>query len=126
MVYWMLLTIFPLSKDSSSFGVTLRRLIFARSSYFGMVEIVAVFVCDILVYMVQKCLVDDNHHHQRISNLCNKVFNVYSYFVEKMGNFHYNPENIRGLGFAYFFGEAVDLFLTDLHNYSCVLQNCFL
>ena len=29
-----------------------------KSSYFGMVEIVAVFVCDILVYMVQKCPVD--------------------------------------------------------------------
>ena len=36
-----------------------------------------------------------------------------------------NNENIRDLGFAYFFG-GVDLFLTDLHNYSCVLQNCFL
>ena len=66
-----------------------------------------------------------------------------------MGNFHYNPvegvdylgnllnwsvyledsnsENILGLGFAYFFGGGgVNLFLIDLHNYSCVLQNCFL
>ena len=82
-----------------------------------------------------------------ISNLCYKVFVVYSYFVEKMGNFHYDPvegvnylenllnllmyledsnnENIRDLGFAYFFG-GVDLFLTDLHNYICVLQKCFL
>ena len=82
-----------------------------------------------------------------ISNLCNKMFAVYSYFVEKMGKFHFNPvegvdylgnllnwsinleysnnENIRGLDFAYCFG-GVDLFLTDLHNYSCVLQNCFL
>ena len=56
-----------------------------KSSYFGMVEMVAVFVCNILVYMVQKCLVDDNHHHQMIGSLCNKVFVVYSYFVEKNG-----------------------------------------
>ena len=91
-----------------------------------MVEIVAVFVCNIILYMVQKFLVDDNHHHQVINKLCNKVFVVYFYFVEKMGNFHYNhvegvdfpgnllnwsmyledfnSENIRGLGFAYFFG----------------------
>ena len=96
-----------------------------------MIEIVAVSVCDILEYMVQKYLVDSNHHHQMTSNLCYKVFVVYSYFVEKMGNFHYNPvedvgflenllnysmyleisnsENIRGLGFVYFF-EGVDLF----------------
>ena len=87
-----------------------------------MVEIVAVFVCDSLAYMVQKCLVDDNHHYQMIGNLCNKVIVVYFRFVEKMGNFHYDPvegvdylenllnllmyledsnnENIRGLGFA--------------------------
>ena len=64
-----------------------------------------------------------------------------------MGNFHYYPVervgylknllnwsmyledsnsgNIRGLGFVYFFG-GFDLFLTDLNNYICVLQNCFL
>ena len=91
-----------------------------------MVEILAVFVCDIFEYKVQKNLVDSNHHHQMISNLCYKVFVVYSYFVEKMGNFHYDPvecvdylenvlnllmyledsnnENLRGLVFAYFFG----------------------
>ena len=101
-----------------------------KSSYSEIVEIVAVFVCNIPVYMVQKSLVDDNHHHQMISNLCNKVFVVYSYFVEKMGNFHYDPvegvndlanledsnsENIRALSFAYFFG-GVDLFLVDLHQ----------
>ena len=90
-----------------------------------MVEIDAVFVCDILVYMVQKCLADNNHHHQMISSLCYKLFVVYSYFAEKMGNFHYNPvegvdflrnllnwsmyledsnsENKRGLGFVFFF-----------------------
>ena len=119
-----------------------------KSSYFGMIEIVEVFVCDNLVYMVQKCLVDDNHHHLMISNLCNKVFIVYSCFVEKMGSFHYDPveglvylgnlpnwsmyledsnsENISGLSFANFFWGGVDLFLTDVHNYSCVLQKCFL
>ena len=60
-----------------------------KFSYFGMVEIVAVFVCDVLVYMVQKYLVDNNHHHhQMINNSYNKVFVVYFYFVEKMGNFH--------------------------------------
>ena len=97
-----------------------------------MVEIVAVFVYDIIVYMVQKCLVDDNHHHQMIGNLCNKVFVVYSYFVEKMGNFHYDPvegvnylrkllnwsmyledsnnENIRGLGSANFFRRGLICF----------------
>ena len=92
-------------------------------SYFGMVEIVAVFVCDILVYMVQKHLVDNNHHRQMINNLCIKVFVVYSYFVGKMGNFHCdlvegvncfenllnwlmylgdsNSENIRGYYFSW-------------------------
>ena len=64
-----------------------------------MVEIVTVFVCKILVCMVQKCLVDDNHHHQMINNLINKVFVVYSWFVEKMDNFHYNPvEGVDNLG----------------------------
>ena len=67
-----------------------------------------------------------------INNLRNKVFVVYSYFVEKMGNFHYDPvegvdylgnllnwsmylegsnnENIRGLGFSYFFGGGLICF----------------
>ena len=49
-----------------------------KFSYFGMAEIVAVFLCDILVYMVQKRLVDDNNHRQMIGILCNKVFVVYS------------------------------------------------
>ena len=64
-----------------------------------------------------------------ISNLSYKVFVVYSYFGEKMGNFHYNPvegvdylenllnwsmyledsnnENIRGLNFVSFFGGLI-------------------
>ena len=38
--------------------------------------------------MVQNHLVDDNHRHQMIKKF---VYLVYFYFVEKMGNFHYNP-----------------------------------
>ena len=75
------------------------------------------------------------------------VYVVYIYFVEKMGNFHYNPVegvdylenllnwsmslgdsnngNLRGLIFVYFIGR-VDLFLIGVHNYNCVLQKCFL
>ena len=41
--------------------------------------------------MVQKYVVDDNHRHQMINSLCYMVYVVYFYFVEKMGNFHYNP-----------------------------------
>ena len=59
-----------------------------KFSYFGVVEVVAVFVCIILVYMVQKYLVENNHHHQMINNLCNKVFVVYFCFVGKICNFH--------------------------------------
>ena len=61
-----------------------------KLSFFGMTEVVAVFVCDILVYMVQKYLVDINNHHQMINSLYNKVFAAYFYSVEKMGNFHYD------------------------------------
>ena len=70
-----------------------------KSSYFGMVEIVAVFLYNLLACMVQKSLVDDNHHLQMLNNLFNKMFVVYSYFVEKMGNFYYNPvEGVDNLG----------------------------
>ena len=41
--------------------------------YIEMIEIVAVFVCDIPVYMVQKYLVVNNHH-QMIENPYNEVF----------------------------------------------------
>ena len=41
--------------------------------------------------MVQKYLVGSDHHHQMISSLCYKVYVVYFYSVEKMGNFHYDP-----------------------------------
>ena len=62
--------------------------------------------------MVQKYLVDSNHHHQMISNLFYKVsiFVFYSYFVEKMGNFHYNPV------------ESVD-YLKNLLNWSMYLKD---
>ena len=62
----------------------------SKSSYFGMVEIVAVFVCNILVYMVQKRLVVNNHHRV-ISNPYDEVLVFFFYFVERMGNFHYDP-----------------------------------
>ena len=60
------------------------------------------------LYMVKKYLVDNNHHHQMISNLCYKVFVVYSYFVEKMGNFHYNP--VKGEELSGKFTELVNVF----------------
>ena len=41
--------------------------------------------------MVQKYLVGSDHHQQMISSLYYKVYVVYFYFVERMGNFHYNP-----------------------------------
>ena len=62
-----------------------------KFSYFEMVEIVAVSVCDILEYMVQKYPVSDNHLHQVINSLYYMVYAVYFYFFERMGNFHYNP-----------------------------------
>ena len=115
-----------------------------KSSHFGMVEIVAVFLCDILVCMVQKYLVESNHHHQMINNLYDRVFVAYSYFIEKIGNFRYDPvEDVDNLGnllswLMYLedsnsenirrsacFSEEVDLFLMDSRNYNCVLQNCF-
>ena len=53
-------------------------------------EVVAILVCDILGYMVQKCLVVNNHH-QMISNPYDEVLAFYFYFVERIGNFHYDP-----------------------------------
>ena len=52
-------------------------------------EGVVVFVYDIFVDMVQKCLVND--HHRMIHNSYGEVFVVDFYSVEKIGNFHYNP-----------------------------------
>ena len=62
-----------------------------KFSYFEMVETVAISVCNILWYMVQKYLVDSDHHHRMISSLCYKMYVVCFYSVEKMGNFHYDP-----------------------------------
>ena len=59
-----------------------------KLSYFGMAEIVVVFVCDILVYTVQKYRFENSHHHLMINSLNNRVFVAYFYFVGKMGNFH--------------------------------------
>ena len=55
-----------------------------------MYEVVAILVCDIPAYMVQKYLVVNNHH-QMINNPYDEVFAFYFYFVERMGNFHYDP-----------------------------------
>ena len=41
--------------------------------------------------MVQKYLVGDNHLPQMINMLYYMAYVVYFYFVERMGNFHYNP-----------------------------------
>ena len=42
--------------------------------------------------MVEKYLVDSNHHHLMIISWDdNRVSVVYFYFVEKMGNFHSEP-----------------------------------
>ena len=103
--------------------------------------------------MVQKDLVDDNHHHQMIGNLCIKVFVVYFCFDEKMGNFHYNPVegvdylenlldwsmylgdskngNIRDLNFVYFFGGLICFLLVCIiisvfcKSVSCERFSCF-
>ena len=41
--------------------------------------------------MVQKHLVGDNRLHQMINSLYYMVYIDYFYFVERMGNFDYNP-----------------------------------
>ena len=56
---------------------------------FFYIEYVVVFVFDTLVCMVQKYLVND--HHRMIHNPYGEISVVDFYFVEKMGNFHYNP-----------------------------------
>ena len=57
--------------------------------HFEMFEFVGVFVYNILGYMVQKYLVENNHHHRIINCLYSRVFVVYFYFVGKMDSFHY-------------------------------------
>ena len=61
-----------------------------EKKFYYMYEVVAILVCDILGYMVQKCLVVNNHH-QMISNPYDEVLAFYFYFVERMDNFHYGP-----------------------------------
>ena len=57
-----------------------------ETKIYYMYEVVAILVCDILGYMVQKCLVVNNHH-QMINNPYDGVLAFYFYFVERMGNF---------------------------------------
>ena len=61
-----------------------------EKKFYYMYEVVAILVSDILGYMVQKCLVVNNHH-QMISIPYDEVLAFYFYFVERMGNFHYDP-----------------------------------
>ena len=111
--------------------------------YFEILDFVEVFVYDILLCMVKKYLADDIRHHLMINNLmCDMVFVVFSYFVGKMGNSHYNLEravdnhgNLLNLlmtlknstfakikDVAYVYGED-ELFSMGLHNYNCALRN---
>ena len=53
-----------------------------KNLYFGMLDLVEVVLHGIFVYMVQKYLVDNNHHHLMINNkafgkVYYKVFYVY-------------------------------------------------
>ena len=61
-----------------------------EKKFYYMYEVVAILVRDILGYMVQKCLVVNNHH-QMISIPYDEVLAFYFYFDERMGNFHYDP-----------------------------------
>ena len=61
-----------------------------EKKFYYMYEVVAILVCDILGYMVQKCLVVNNHH-QMIRNPYDEVLAFYFCFVERMGNFHNGP-----------------------------------
>ena len=61
-----------------------------EKKFYCMYEVVAIFLCDILGYMVQKCLVVNNHHQMR-NNSYDEVLAFYFYFVERMDNFHYDP-----------------------------------
>ena len=61
-----------------------------EKKFYYMYEVVAILVCDVLGYMVQKCLVVINPH-QMINNPYDEVLAFHLYFVERMGNFHYDP-----------------------------------
>ena len=60
-----------------------------EKKFYDMYQVFALLVRDILEYTVQKYLVVNNHH-QMISSPYD-VLAFYFYFVEKMGNFHYDP-----------------------------------
>ena len=61
-----------------------------EKNFYYMYKVFALLVRDILGYTVQKYLVVNNHH-QMISNPYDEVLAFYFYFVESMGNFHYDP-----------------------------------
>ena len=61
-----------------------------EKKFYYMYEVVAILVCNILGYMVQKCLVVHNYR-QMISIPYNEVLAFYFFFVERVGNFHYDP-----------------------------------
>ena len=63
-----------------------------KSLLFEMFEFVEVFVYNFLGYMVQKYLVENNHHHRMINCLYSRVFVVNFFFVGKMDSFHCDPE----------------------------------
>ena len=56
-----------------------------------MLDVVEVFLHDILVYMAQKDLVDKICFYLMINSLYSKVFVVYFYFVGKVDSFQYYP-----------------------------------
>ena len=74
-----------------------------KNLYFEMLDLVEVVLHSFLVYMGQKYLIDNNHHHLMIDNkVYNKVYYVYLgfvhyfYSVEKMDNFHFGLVNCVG------------------------------
>ena len=74
-----------------------------KNLFFGLLDLVEVVLHGILVYMVQKYLVDNNHHHLMTDDyVYNKVYCVYLGFVHhfysvgKMNNFHFGLVNCVG------------------------------
>ena len=111
-----------------------------EKKFYDMYVVFVFLVHDILGYMVQIYLVANNHH-LRISNPIDEMHVSYFHFVERMGNFHYDPvedvnlfenllnwlvplnyPNIEILCYYYDFFVGDSLFLMDVCNYHCVLQ----
>ena len=65
-------------------------LLDVEKKFYDTYMVFALLVRDIPGYTVQKYLVVNNHH-QKISNPYDEVLAFYFYFVERMGNFHYDP-----------------------------------